>query len=91
LNSINQRKQNLKKPVKDENDHKIDKYKGINSKLTNKMKELNNVLEKTLEKANAKKQAKDMKNMLVKPTDTNHQLKVKEQELKNTRNQIEKY
>ena len=91
MNSINQRKQNLKKPVKDENDHKFDKYKGINSKLTNKMKELNNVLEKTLEKANAKKQAKDMKNMLVKPTDTNHQLKVKEQELKNTRNQIEKY
>ena len=32
-----------------------------------------------------------MKNVHVKPTDTNHQLKVKEQELKNTRNQIEKY
>jgi len=42
------------------------------------MKELNSVLEKTLEKANSKKQAKDIKNMNVKPTDTNHQLKVKE-------------
>lgn len=86
LNTINQRKQNLKKPQKDENDHKIDKYRAINTKLTNKMKELNTVLEKTLEKANAKKQARDMKNVHVKPTDTNHQLKVKEQELKNTRN-----
>ena len=60
LNTINQRKQTLKQPVKDENDKKIDKYKGINAKLTNKMKELNTVLEKTLEKANAKKQAKDI-------------------------------
>jgi len=78
LNTINQRKQNLKKVQKDENDHKIDKYRGINTKLTSKMKELNSVLEKTLEKANSKKQAKDIKNMNVKPTDTNHQLKVKE-------------
>lgn len=78
MNTINQRKQNLKKVQKDENDHKIDKYRGINTKLTSKMKELNSVLEKTLEKANSKKQAKDIKNMNVKPTDTNHQLKVKE-------------
>ena len=32
LNTINQRKQNLKKPQKDENDQKIDKYRAINTK-----------------------------------------------------------
>ena len=44
--------------MKDETDQKIDKLKGINSKLTSKMKELNIVLEKALEKANQKKQSK---------------------------------
>lgn len=50
LNTINQKRQVLKKPVKDENDAKIDKLKGINLKLMAKMKELNMVLERTLEK-----------------------------------------
>lgn len=67
----------MKKPPKDENDHKIDKLRGINTKLTNKMKELNSVLEKTLEKANTKKLANMNKNVHVKPTDANHQMKVK--------------
>ena len=65
---------------------KIDKLKGINAKLMGKMKELNNVLEKTLEKANQKKLAKLNKEAnVVQKTDINHQLKLKEGELKNTR------
>ena len=65
---------------------KIDKLKGINAKLMGKMKELNNVLEKTLEKANQKKLAKMNKEAnVVQKTDINHQLKLKEGELKNTR------
>ena len=65
---------------------KIDKLKGINAKLMGKMKELNNVLEKTLEKANQKKLAKMNKEAnVVHKTDINHQLKLKEGELKNTR------
>ena len=57
-----------------------------------KMKELNNVLEKTLEKANQKKLAKMNKEVnVVQKTDINHQLKLKEGELKNTRAQIDKY
>ena len=48
------------------------------------MKELTTVLEKTLEKANQKKLAKQNKEVNVKPTDANHQIKVKENELKNT-------
>ena len=55
------------------------------------MKELTTVLEKTLEKANQKKLAKQNKEVNVKPTDANHQIKVKENELKNTQVQIEKY
>ena len=58
MNTLNQRKQVLKKSEKDENDIKIEKLASINSKLMNKMKELTTVLEKTLEKANTKKLAK---------------------------------
>lgn len=42
-------------PKKDETDHKIDKLQNINNKLMSKMKELNVVLENTLDKANIKK------------------------------------
>ena len=74
----------LKKQQKDANDIKIDKLADINAKLMNKMKELTTVLEKTLEKANQKKLAKQNKEINVKPTDASHQIKVKENELKNT-------
>ena len=56
-----------------------------------KMKELNSVLERTLEKANQKKLAKMGKDVNVVKSDANHQLKIKEGELKNTKAQIEKY
>lgn len=91
LNTLASRKQVLKKTGKDESDLKIDKLKGINTKLMSKMKELNGVLERTLEKANQKKLAKMGKEVHVIKTDANHQLRVKEGELKNTKSQIDKY
>lgn len=91
LNTLASRKQVLKKTGKDESDLKIDKLKGINTKLMSKMKELNGVLERTLEKANQKKAAKMGKEVNVIKTDANHQLRVKEGELKNTKAQIDKY
>jgi len=72
LNTLNSRKQVLKKNTKDENDIKIEKLKGINTKLMTKMKELNNVLERTLEKANQKKLAKMNRDVNVVKTDVNH-------------------
>ena len=62
----------LKKTGKDESDLKIEKLKGINTKLMSKMKELNGVLERTLEKANQKKLAKMGKEVNVIKTDANH-------------------
>ena len=41
--------------VKDEKDKQIDKLKQINLKLRNKIKELNIIVEKAIEKANAKR------------------------------------
>jgi hypothetical protein len=52
--SINGRKT---RTVKDEKDKQIDKLKGINLKLRNKIKELNIIVEKAIEKANAKRLA----------------------------------
>lgn len=65
-------------------DVKIDKLQQINGKLTSKMKELNSVLEKTLEKANTKKMAKMNKDKHVIKSDPEHQILVKEKQLKNT-------
>ena len=45
---------NSQKRVPDETDVKINQLKNMNSKLVSKMKELNIVLERTLEKANAR-------------------------------------
>jgi len=56
-----------------------------------KMKELNVVLENTLDKANNKKIAKMNKETNAVKTDVGHQIKVKEVEVKNTSNQIDKY
>ena len=41
--------------VRDEKDKQIDKLKQINLKLRNKIKELNIIVEKAIEKANAKR------------------------------------
>ena len=84
MNQIQQRKQVLKKFQKDDNDIKIEKLKGINSKLMIKIKELNTVLEKTLEKANQKKMAKMNKEIHVVKVDAQHQIRLKEGEIKNT-------
>ena len=48
------------------------------------MKELTTVLEKTVEKANQKQMLKQNKEVNVIKSDQNHQVKVKENELKNT-------
>lgn len=52
----------------------------------NKMKDLNSVLENTLENAYNKKLAKMNKEKDVVKTDLKHKLQVKEGELSNTRN-----
>lgn len=57
--------------------------KVINIKLRNKLKELNSLLEKTLEKANTRKIYKQKD---TKQTDVAHQIEVKKKELKNSQN-----
>ena len=91
MNNVSSQRQVLKRTQKDETDQKIDKLRGINGKLMNKMKELNTVLEKTLEKANNKKIAKMNKEVHAAKVDPRHQLLVKQGELKNSRNQVEKH
>jgi len=67
---------------------RIEKLKMINVKLRNKLKELNQLLEKTLEKANTRK---IYKNKDQKQQDVGHMIEVKKKELKNSQNQIEIY
>ena len=62
---------------------RIEKLKSINVKLRNKLKELNQLLEKTLEKANTRK---IYKNKDAKQQDVGHQVEVKKKELKNSLN-----
>lgn len=62
----------------------------MNSKLMGKMKELNIVLEKSLEKANNKKLAKLNKDGNLRIRDKSHQIQVKQNELQNTQHQIAK-
>lgn len=64
----------------------------MNTKLMTKMKELNIVLEKTLERANQKKLARiNKEGGNSKSKDKAHQIKVKQNELQNTQIQIAKY
>ena len=62
----------------------------MNAKLMGKMKDLNVVLERTLEKANQRKLAKINKEGNNRGKDKAHQIRVKENELKNTQMQIGK-
>lgn len=62
---------------------RIEKLKSINLKLRTKLKELNSLLEKTLEKANTRKIYKINNQANGKQQDVGHQIKVKEKELKN--------
>lgn len=59
-------------PKKDETDHKIERLQHINHKLMNKMKELNLVLENTLDRANTRKMAKMNKEANVIKQDVSH-------------------
>jgi hypothetical protein len=70
---------------------RIDKLKGINVKLRTKLKELNSLLEKTLEKANTRKLYKMNQGNANKQQDIGHSIKVKEKELKNAQTQIDQY
>jgi len=54
LSKSNVKRQVAKKP-KDEKDMQVEKLKNINLKLRSKLKDLNVLLEKTLEKANSRK------------------------------------
>ena len=60
-------------------------------KLRTKLKELNSLLEKTLEKANTRKIYKINNQSNPKQNDVEHQIKVKEKELKNASTQIDQY
>lgn len=62
----------------------------MNGKLMGKMKELNIVLERALEKANQKKLAKLNKDGNSRVRDKSHQIQVKQNELQNTQVQITK-
>ena len=91
----NSQKQSIQSPKiktppqpKDEMDSKIEKMYQINQKLMTKMKEMNLLLENTLESANNKKLAKMNKESNIVKTDLKHKLQVKEGELSNTRNQV---
>ena len=64
-------------PKKDETDQKIERLQNINHKLMNKMKELNLVLENTLDRANTRKMAKISKETGAGKPDVNHQIKIK--------------
>lgn len=99
MNKINLKKQVTKKdPVKDERDVKIDKLKQVNLKLRQRLKDLNVQLEKTIDKANSRKVQKSLQaqsqmqaQKATQETVTDHQIKVKEKELRNAQNQVELY
>lgn len=73
----NQERINSRKPKQDEVDIRINQLKNMNGKLMGKMKELNIVLERALEKANQKKLAKLNKDGNSRIRDKSHQIQVK--------------
>jgi hypothetical protein len=79
---------------KDDKDVKIDKLKQVNLKLRQRLKELNVQLEKTIEKANSRKVQKSLQassQAQTLETVTEHQIRVKEKELKNAQAQLDLY
>ena len=68
---------------KDEKDGQIDRLKGINQKLRNKIKELNDIVERAIEKANQKKLASNQKH-LPQNQDIDYLLKVRDKEIENS-------
>lgn len=55
MNGLQSHQNKIPVRPRDEKDVQIDKLKGINQKLRNKIKELNTIVEKAIEKANQKK------------------------------------
>jgi len=77
-------KQNIKR---DDKDTEIDKLKGVNARLRNRIKELNSKVEDAIEKASRKKvhnSSKDQKNK-----DPQHILNIRDKEIENAKRQIE--
>lgn len=75
---------------RDDVDNRITGLKTLNSKLMSRMKELNIVLERTLERANQRKQAKINKEGNQRTKDKAHAIRVKENEFRNTQVQVAK-
>ena len=65
----------------------IDKLKQINQKLRNKIKELNIIVEKAIEKANAKKLA-SQKEAKKENVDIEYLIKIRDKEIANSEKQI---
>ena len=74
--------------VKDDKDKQIDKLKNINLKLRNKIKELNIIVEKAIEKANAKRLQTQKDKTNNKPVDVEYLLRVRDKEIANSEKQI---
>ena len=73
-----------KSRVKDEKDKQIDKLKAINLKLRNKIKELNIIVEKAIEKANAKKLQSQKDAKKNETVDVEQLLRVRDKEIANS-------
>jgi predicted RNase H-like nuclease (RuvC/YqgF family) len=73
--------------TRDEKDVHIDRLKGINQKLRNKIKELNDIVERAIEKANQKKLATNSKHQ-PQNQDIDYLLKVRDKEIENSEKQI---
>ena len=87
--SPNSVQQSTKKSrVKDEKDKQIDKLKGINLKLRNKIKELNIIVEKAIEKANAKKLQTQKDSKKNETVDVDYLLRIRDKEIANSEKQI---
>eukprot|EP00349_Pseudokeronopsis_sp_Brazil_P005172 CAMPEP_0202968238 /NCGR_PEP_ID=MMETSP1396-20130829/13474_1 /ASSEMBLY_ACC=CAM_ASM_000872 /TAXON_ID= /ORGANISM="Pseudokeronopsis sp., Strain Brazil" /LENGTH=75 /DNA_ID=CAMNT_0049694335 /DNA_START=44 /DNA_END=271 /DNA_ORIENTATION=+ len=71
-----------KKQDRDEKDVQIDKLKHVNAKLRGRIKELNLVVEKAIEKANSKRII-SQKHKYETDMDVDHLLQVREKEIQN--------
>ena len=86
--SPNSMQMSKKSKVKDEKDKQIDKLKTINMKLRNKIKELNIIVEKAIEKANAKKLQSQKDAKKNETVDVEYLLRVRDKEIANSEKQI---
>lgn len=75
------------KKAKDEKDQLVDRLKGINLRLRQKLKEMNLAVERAIEKVDTKKVLGKQRSQV----DIGHQVRVRDRELKNAEQQIELY